>query len=81
MHGVGAHDGRADGAQPEVLVDLGADGVVRAAAPALFLGPIRTEITLRLPKPLLDALRIESCVLGADAAAIGAARLISTARP
>jgi predicted NBD/HSP70 family sugar kinase len=56
---------------PEVLVL----GGIMASGADLLLEPIRTEIARRLPKSMLDALRIETAVLGDDAAAIGAARL------
>jgi predicted NBD/HSP70 family sugar kinase len=62
---------------PEILVL----GGIMASAADLLLEPIRTEIARRLPKPMLDALRIETAVLGDDAAAIGAARLVTAARP
>jgi glucokinase len=58
---------------PEVLVL----GGIMASAADLLLEPIRTEIGRRLPKSMLDALRIETAVLGDDAAAIGAARLVA----
>ena len=62
---------------PEILVL----GGIMASAADLLLEPIRTEIARRLPKPMLDALRIETAVLGDDAAAIGAARLVTAALP
>jgi hypothetical protein len=58
---------------PEVLVL----GGIMASAADLLLEPIRTEIGRRLPKSMLDALRIETAVLGDDAAAICAARLVT----
>jgi len=58
---------------PEMLVL----GGIMATAADLLLEPIRTEIARLLPKPMMDALRIESAALGADAAAIGAARLVT----
>ena len=64
-------------ADPEMLVL----GGIMASAADLLLEPIRTEIARRLPKPMLDALRIETATLGADAAAIGAARLVTAALP
>jgi glucokinase len=64
-------------ADPEMLVL----GGIMASAGDLFLDPVRAEISRRLPKPMMAALRIESAVLGADAASIGAARLVATARP
>jgi predicted NBD/HSP70 family sugar kinase len=64
-------------ADPEMLVL----GGIMASAADLMMDPIRTEITRRLPKPMMDALRIETAVLGADAACIGAARLVAAALP
>ena len=64
-------------ADPEMLVL----GGIMASAADLLLEPIRTEISRRLPKPMMDALTIETAVLGADAAAIGAARLVTAALP
>jgi Transcriptional regulator/sugar kinase len=61
-------------ADPEMLV-LG--GVMESAAD-LFLEPVRIELSRRLPKPIMDALRLEVAVLGADAASVGAARLAAT---
>ena len=58
---------------PEILVL----GGIMASAADLLLEPIRTEIARRLPKSMLDALRIETAVLGDDAAAIGAAHLVT----
>jgi glucokinase len=60
-------------ADPEMLVL----GGIMASAADLLLEPIRVEIARRLPKPMMDALRIETATLGADAAAIGAARLVT----
>jgi glucokinase len=60
---------------PEMLVL----GGIMASAADLLLEPIRTEIARRLPKPMTDALRIETAVLGAEAAAIGAAHLVAAA--
>ena len=62
---------------PEMLVL----GGIMASASDLLLEPIRTEIARRLPKPMLDALRIETAALGDDAAAIGAARIVTAALP
>jgi glucokinase len=62
---------------PEVLVL----GGIMASAADLLLEPLRTEIARRLPKPMMDALRIETAALGNDGAAIGAARLASAALP
>lgn len=64
-------------ADPEVLVL----GGIMASAADLLLDAIKTEIGRRLPKPMMDALRIETATLGSDAAAIGAARLASAAQP
>jgi hypothetical protein len=64
-------------ADPEVLV-LG--GIMASAADVL-LDALRTEIARRLPKPMMDALKIETAMLGSEAAAIGAARLASAALP
>jgi predicted NBD/HSP70 family sugar kinase len=62
---------------PEMLVL----GGIMASAADLLLEPIRTEISRRLPKQMMDALKIETAVLGADAASIGAARLVTAALP
>jgi len=62
-------------ADPEVLVL----GGFMATAADLLLEPVRTEITRRLPRPMLDALTIVPAALGTDAAAIGAARLAAPA--
>ena len=64
-------------ADPEMLVL----GGIMASAADLLLEPIRTEVARRLPKSMMDALRIETAVIGADAAAIGAARLAAVAVP
>ena len=64
-------------ADPEMLVL----GGIMASSADLLLEPIRTEIARRLPKPMMDALRIETAVLGAEAAAIGAAHLVTAALP
>jgi glucokinase len=64
-------------ADPEMLVL----GGIMASAADLLIEPLRMEIARRLPKPMMDALTIETAVLGADAAAIGAARLVTPARP
>jgi len=60
---------------PEMLVL----GGIMASAADLLLEAVRAEIGRRLPKPTLDALKIQTAVLGDDAAAIGAARLASAA--
>jgi len=62
---------------PEMLVL----GGIMASDADLLIGPIRSEIARRLSKPMVDALKIESATLGADAAAIGAARLVTAALP
>jgi predicted NBD/HSP70 family sugar kinase len=64
-------------ADPETLVL----GGIMASAADLLLDPMRTEIARRLPKAMMDALRIATATLGSDAAAIGAARLASAALP
>lgn len=64
-------------ADPEMLVL----GGIMASAADLLIDPLRAEIARRLPKPMMDALRIDTAVLGADAAAIGAARLVTAAPP
>ena len=63
-------------ADPEMLVL----GGVMADAADLMLEPVRAEIARRLPRPMLDALAIVPATLGADAAAIGAARHAASAR-
>jgi predicted NBD/HSP70 family sugar kinase len=60
---------------PEMLVL----GGIMASAADLLLEPIRTEMARRLPKAMTEALRIETAVLGAEAAAIGAAHLVAAA--
>src|SRR5262249_27028068 len=61
-------------ADPELLVL----GGIMASAPDLLLEPIRAEIGRRLPKPMTDALTIQTAALGDNAAATGAARLVSS---
>jgi glucokinase len=63
-------------ADPEMLVL----GGIMASASDLFIEPVRTEISRRLPKLIMDTLRIEVALLGADAASMGAARLAAAAR-
>jgi predicted NBD/HSP70 family sugar kinase len=63
-------------ADPEMLVL----GGVMADAADLLLEPVRAEIARRLPRPMLDALAIMPATLGADAAAIGAARHAASTR-
>ncbi|HWF83615.1 MAG TPA: ROK family protein [Vicinamibacterales bacterium] len=58
-------------ADPDMLVL----GGLMASAADLFLELLRTEITRRLPGAMMQALTIAPAALGADAAAIGAARL------
>ena len=62
-------------ADPEMLVL----GGIMASASDLLLDALRAEIARRLPKPTFDALKIETATLGDEAAAIGAARLVSAA--
>jgi len=62
---------------PEVLVL----GGIMATAADLLLDPVRTEIGRRLPKPMMDALTIAPALLGADAAAVGAARFATPTLP
>ena len=62
---------------PETLI-LG--GII-AAAPDVLFDLVKTEIARRLPEPMMKALTIAAAALGADAAAIGAARLAAVARP
>jgi glucokinase len=57
-------------ADPEMLVL----GGIMADAADLLLETVRTEIARRLPRPMMEALAITPGTLGADAAAIGAAR-------
>jgi predicted NBD/HSP70 family sugar kinase len=64
-------------ADPEMLVL----GGIMASAADLLIEPIRVELARRLPKAMMDALRIETATLGADAAAIGAAHLVTAALP
>jgi len=54
-------------------------GGIMASAADLLLEPLRAELARRLPKPMMDALRIQTAALGEDAAAIGAARLVGAA--
>ena len=63
-------------ADPETLVM----GGIIASAADLFLEPVRVEITRRLPAAMIRALTIVPAALGADAAAIGAARRAAAAR-
>jgi glucokinase len=58
-------------ADPQVLVL----GGFMASAADLLLDPVRIEIARRLPAAMTEALTIVPATLGADAPAIGAARL------
>ena len=62
-------------ADPEKLV-LG--GIMATAGDLLF-EPVRVELARRLPRTMMDALAITPAALGAEAAAIGAARLAMVA--
>ena len=61
---------------PEVLVL----GGIMASASDLFLEPVRAELGKRVPKRMMDELRLAPAELGPDAAAIGAARIASVTR-
>jgi predicted NBD/HSP70 family sugar kinase len=61
-------------ADPQVLVL----GGIMASAIDLLLEPVRTELSRRLPASMVEALTISTALLGADAAAIGAARHASS---
>jgi len=54
-------------------------GGIMATAADLLLEPVRAELARRLPAATMQALTIAPAVLGADAAAVGAARLASPA--
>src|SRR5437870_3199676 len=54
-------------------------GGIMASAADLLLEPVRTELARRVPPAMMDALTIAPATLGADAAAIGAARLAMAA--
>ncbi len=58
---------------PEVLVL----GGIMATAADLLLEPVRIELARRVPPAMMRALTVAAATLGADAAAIGAARLAS----
>jgi predicted NBD/HSP70 family sugar kinase len=62
-------------ADPEMLVL----GGIMASSADLLLEPMRVEIARRLPRLMMEALTIATASLGADAAAIGAARLAGAA--
>ena len=61
---------------PEMLIL----GGIMATAADLLLDPIRAEITRRLPRAMFETLAISTATLGADAAAIGAARFAAAAQ-
>jgi predicted NBD/HSP70 family sugar kinase len=58
-------------ADPEVLIV----GGIMATAPDLLLEPVRVELARRLPPAVAQALTIFTATLGADAPALGAARM------
>jgi len=62
-------------ADPEMLVL----GGIMASANDLLFEPVRAELSRRLPRAMMDALKIVPAALGDDAAAIGAARLTAAA--
>jgi predicted NBD/HSP70 family sugar kinase len=62
-------------ADPEMLVL----GGIMSSSSDLFMEPVRTEITRRLPGSIMQALAVAPAMLGADAPAIGAARLAAAA--
>src|SRR3954466_2852566 len=64
-------------ADPEMLVL----GGIMASSADLLLEPLRAELARRLPNTMMEALKIETATLGADAAAIGAAHLVAAALP
>ena len=64
-------------ADPQMLVL----GGIMASSSDLLLEPIRHELARRLPKGMMDGLKIETAALGDDAAAIGAARLARATLP
>jgi glucokinase len=55
-------------------------GGIMASAADLLLDPVRTEMLRRLPPRIAQSLKIVPAALGADAAAIGAARLAAAGR-
>jgi glucokinase len=61
-------------ADPEILVL----GGIMASDADLLLEPVRSEIARRLPPPMMQALTIVAAEAGADAPAIGAARLAAS---
>jgi glucokinase len=62
-------------ADPEMLVL----GGIMGSAGDLLLEPLRIEIGRRLPRAMMDALRIVPSALGDEAPAVGAARLAAAA--
>jgi glucokinase len=54
-------------------------GGMMATAADLLFDPVRLELGRRLPKPIMEGLAVSPALLGADAAAIGAARLATAA--
>ena len=62
-------------ADPVVLVL----GGIMASAADLLLEPVRAELARRLPPGMIQTLKVAPAALGADAAAIGAARLAAPA--
>jgi predicted NBD/HSP70 family sugar kinase len=62
-------------ADPEMLVL----GGIMATAADLLSEPVRTELARRLPRQIMEGLAIAPAALGAEAAAIGAARLAMAA--
>src|SRR6185369_10421653 len=63
-------------ADPEMLVL----GGIMATDADLLLEPVRSEIARRLPPPMMQTLTIATAQAGADAPAIGAARLAASKR-
>jgi predicted NBD/HSP70 family sugar kinase len=63
-------------AAPDVLVL----GGVMASASDLLLEPVRVELTRRLPAAMAESLSLVTASLGADAPAIGAARMAAAPR-
>jgi glucokinase len=61
-------------ADPEILVL----GGIMASASDLLLDPVRTELARRLPPAMMQALAVRTALLGADAPAMGAARLVAS---
>ena len=58
------------------------DLVLHKGGNSLFSGePVYDELARRLPKSIMDTLSIAPAALGADAAAIGAARMAATLQP